>query len=149
MDDLHDNLWEIIENKREDSVNERKNIMTSGWTESQINLYIMNMKYLMKIEILRFWSTFEILNDFYSYSIGKQLAEKPELNFEEYDKDLKEFELFEIGEDGTEKLPKIEYLFEQAQVMLSEDAASAEKQEKGKKGKKAKKEDKKKRGRGK
>jgi hypothetical protein len=33
VDDLHDILWEIIENKKDEASNERKAIMNSGWVD--------------------------------------------------------------------------------------------------------------------
>ena len=104
----------MIDDKNKECLNERKIIMESGWVEGEINQYITNMKCLMKTEILRFWNVFEILKDFYCFSIGKEVPQKQELNFEEYEKDLGEMELIETNEENKEIFPKIEFLHETA-----------------------------------
>lgn len=51
VDDLHDELWNICEQKRKDATQERKNVMESTWIQNQIKSYIIHMKNLMRIEI--------------------------------------------------------------------------------------------------
>lgn len=47
--------------KKSEADNERKSIMESGWVNGQIVNYINNMKNLMRIEVLTYWSTLKIL----------------------------------------------------------------------------------------
>ena len=81
--------------------------------------YINHMKNLMKTEILSFWSILKILQDFYNYSMGREMTATPVLNFEEYDKSLEELELMQKEEDSQNvTFPKIDFLYEQAELLL-------------------------------
>ncbi len=93
--------------------------MNSGWVDGQIMNYINHMKNLMRIEILTFWSVLKILQDFYNYSMGKELQLSNILNFEEYDGDLNEMELLHKDEETDEvSFPRLDHLYEQAELLL-------------------------------
>jgi len=76
VDDLYDDLCDISDNKLEEATKEKESIMKSGWVELQITNYINHMRNLMRIEILYFWTIYQLLNDFYNYNLGKEFQQK-------------------------------------------------------------------------
>jgi hypothetical protein len=120
VDDLHDILWEIIEDKKAEASSERRAIQKSGWVDGQIQNYINHMKNMMRIEVLMFWSILNIMQDFYAYSMGKEMQMPPQLNWEEYDADLKEMELIARDEEtGEVSFPRLTHLYTQAEGLLA------------------------------
>jgi vacuolar-type H+-ATPase subunit H len=51
---LSDELWEIIEERKEQAVEERKKIMESGWVENSLNYLTTCSQQLMQAELDKF-----------------------------------------------------------------------------------------------
>lgn len=98
----------------------------------------------MRIEILYFWTIYQLLNDFYNYNLGKEFQQKQVLNLEEFDKDLSEYDLISKDEEtNKDTFPKIDFIYEEAQNLLDpehvlEDKGGKKADKKGKKGKEKK-----------
>lgn len=57
MDILSDELWEIIEERKEQHVDERKKIMESGWVEHELAFMVNSAQSLMQAEVDKFKSS--------------------------------------------------------------------------------------------
>ena len=54
VDDLNDKIYEIIETRKNEAVEERKKIMTSGWIENEMEKFYMALERLFQNEIDKF-----------------------------------------------------------------------------------------------
>ena len=62
----------------------------------------------------------KVLQDFYAYSMGREMMAPPVLDFEPYDMDLAEMELIAKDEETEEvTFPKLAYLYEEAEKLLA------------------------------
>lgn len=65
MDILSDELWEVIEERKEQHVDERKKIMDSGWIEYELGFASHSAQALMQNEVDKFKASVQLLHDYY------------------------------------------------------------------------------------
>lgn len=63
--DLGDRIWEIIDDRKEESIKERKKIMQSGWIEKEMEKFYLNIEKLVALEIDKFFTSFSAIREFY------------------------------------------------------------------------------------
>ena len=78
VEDLYQQVWEMIENKKEELIEERKQIMNSGYIEDEMELFATNIQKLFQAELDRYFGCIQIINDYYNALDGKDLPEVPE-----------------------------------------------------------------------
>lgn len=76
-DILSDELWEIIEERKEQHIEERKKIMESGWIEHEQGFIVNSAQLLMQAEVDKFKSSIQILHDYYHAFEDKLIPEAP------------------------------------------------------------------------
>jgi hypothetical protein len=64
--DLSDRIWEIIDIRKNEAIEERKKIMTSGWIEKEMERFYQHVEKLFVIEVEKFLNTLNIIRDYYS-----------------------------------------------------------------------------------
>mgnify|MGYP006950263430 CR=1 FL=1 len=62
---LSDELWEIVEDRKEQNIEERKKVMESGAVESALELLTLISMQLMQAELDKFKSSVQIMHDYY------------------------------------------------------------------------------------
>ena len=62
---LSDELWEIVEERKEQNIEERKKITESGSVESALELLTLVATQLMQAELDKFKSSVQIMHDYY------------------------------------------------------------------------------------
>ncbi|KAL4511584.1 hypothetical protein ABPG72_012429 [Tetrahymena utriculariae] len=78
VEDLHDQLYDIIEAKRDEASEERNQIIKSGWIEKEIEKFMFLIQQLLQAELSRSFSCQQIINDYYVLIQGGELQEIPE-----------------------------------------------------------------------
>jgi hypothetical protein len=76
VDTLADNLWDIISERKEDSIEEREKIKTSGWIEHELEVLTLASQRLMQNEVDKFRGLVQLLQDYY-YAIEEKLIPEP------------------------------------------------------------------------
>ena len=77
VDDLNDKIYEIIETRKNEAVEERKKIMTSGWIENEMEKFYMALERLLQNEIDKFIGSLLIMRDYYHNLDNRPLIELP------------------------------------------------------------------------
>ena len=77
VDDLNDKLHEIIESRKNEAIEERKKLMTSGWIENEMEKFYLNSERLYQAEIDRFLGSLQIISDYYHNIDNRPLIELP------------------------------------------------------------------------
>ena len=77
VDDLNDKIYEIIETRKNEAIDERKKIMTSGWIENEMEKFYMALERLFQNEIDKFIGSMQIMRDFYHNLDNRPLIELP------------------------------------------------------------------------
>lgn len=77
-EDLHEILFELVENKRDEVLEERKNVMSSGFIESEMELFVNFIQAMMQNEMFRSFRSLQIINDFYALTERKDIPDYPE-----------------------------------------------------------------------
>ena len=98
-DVLSDELWEIVEERKEKAIEFRKQIMEAGHVEFNLALLTQNAQQLMQSEVDKFKTEIQILQDYYHAVEEKLIPEAPAAT------------TVEIGFDGEEP-PAIESITE-------------------------------------
>jgi hypothetical protein len=98
---LSDELWEIIEERKDQEVDERKKIMENGWIENELAYTVNCAQQFMQGEVDKFKASIQILHDFYHSFEDKLIPELPPL------------QTVELSTEG-EELPPVESLPEGA-----------------------------------
>ncbi|CAD8083642.1 unnamed protein product [Paramecium primaurelia] len=75
VDDVYDQLIDIIDQKRDDLIVEKSQIQTSQFIENEIELYLLQLKTMLVIELDRTTNSIQLLNDYYSTLEGIELSE--------------------------------------------------------------------------
>jgi len=136
VEDLYQQLWEMIENKKEEAIEERKAIMNSGYIEDEMEFFSTNIQKLFQAELDRYFGCLQIINDYYNALNGKDLPEVPEnFIFDILPKIVDALPPIEDGE-GPEPYPRIELYYKNAIKILNgeeiEDLTLAKDNKKGK-----------------
>lgn len=82
-DVLSDELWEIVEDRKEQNVEERRKIMESGGVEFSLNFLTNCAKQLMQAELDKFKISVQLLQDYYHAIEDKILPDLPQANISE------------------------------------------------------------------
>jgi len=77
VDDLYDRIYEIIETRKIEAVDERKKIMTAGWIENEMEKFYLNLEKLFQNEADKFLGSLQIIRDYYHNLDNKPLIEIP------------------------------------------------------------------------
>lgn len=77
VDDLNDKIFETIENRKSEAIEERKKIMTAGWVENEMEKLYLNLERLYQSEIDKFVGSLHIIRDYYHNLDSKPLVELP------------------------------------------------------------------------
>ena len=99
VDDLNDKIYEIIETRKNEAVEERKKIMTSGWIENEMEKFYMALERLFQNEIDKFIGSLQIMRDYYHNLYNRPLIELP---FSTIDIIKEEIDQIPIEEFNTE-----------------------------------------------
>lgn len=76
-DVLSDELWEIVEERKEQAIEFRKQVMESGTVESSQALITTVAQQLMQAELDKFKVSIQIMNDYYHAIDDKVIPEAP------------------------------------------------------------------------
>lgn len=63
--DLSDRIWEIIDIRKNEAIEERKKIMTSGWIEKEMDKFYQHLEKLFVNEVEKFLNSLNIIRDYY------------------------------------------------------------------------------------
>lgn len=77
-DMLNDEFWDIIEQNKENAIQERQRIMNSGWIEHETQQLILKAQQFIGYEIKRCGATLNFIRDYY-------VAKKGERSLEDYE----------------------------------------------------------------
>lgn len=99
-DVLSDELWELVEDRKEANIEERKKVMESGGTEFSLNFLTNCAKQLMQAELDKFKVSVQIVWDYYHAVEEKLIPEAPSAN------------ITELTFPETEEPPAVEVLAE-------------------------------------
>ena len=66
VDKLNDRIWEIIEKRKNESINELDKIRFSGWMENEMEKFYIMFEKMMFLEVKRFLENLKIFREFYS-----------------------------------------------------------------------------------
>jgi adenylate kinase family enzyme len=77
INDMNDKIFEIIEKRKKEAVEERKNIMTSGLIETEMEKFYLNLEKLFQAEVDKFIGSLQIIRDFYHNLDNRPLIELP------------------------------------------------------------------------
>ena len=77
IDDLGDKIWEIIDIRKTEAIEERKKIISQGWIENELEKSFINITKLFQCEIDRFLSFLMILRDYYYTLDNRPLISLP------------------------------------------------------------------------
>jgi hypothetical protein len=121
VDILSDELWEIIEERKEQHVEERKKVMESGWVEHELAFMVNSAQALMQAEVDKFKSSVQILHDYYHAFEDKLIPEAPPMVTQELVADGEELPPVEALPEGADaslvasyNYPRLDKIFEKA-----------------------------------
>ena len=148
VDDLSDKIWEIIEQRKNEAIDERKRIMTSNWIENEMEKLYIHLERLFQAEIDKFTGSLQLIRDYYHGLDNRALLELPMFTVDII-KDEPDQTPLEAIEAESNSYPRVEKLYKTAlkvQFLYDESifkaerdkvAAQQEKESKEKKGKPA------------
>lgn len=82
VDDLADKIFEIIEIRKAEAIEQRRKIMTSTWIENEMEKFYHNLERLYQTEIDKYIGTIQIIKDFYHAIDNRVLCEIPQFNID-------------------------------------------------------------------
>lgn len=107
VDDLNDILFELIESKREECLEERKNILTSGFMENEMEFFLNNIQIFLFAELYRSFRALQLLTDYYNILDKKDLPDIPEHYQNQFSTNYDSFPL-ENPDDLNNPFPRLE-----------------------------------------
>ena len=120
-DSLCDEMSAIVEARREENVEERRRIMTSGWVEAQIEQLLAVAGELMQTEVDRFRNSHALLTDYFSAIQDRLVPGLPETGVQA---DVAVGALVQLdGEDAllpVEQLPEVGFEMEERAGLLEQ-----------------------------
>lgn len=63
--DLGDRIWEIVDERKDEAIEERKKIMNSGWIEKEMEKFYCNAEKIFVMEVEKFYTSLIIIRQFY------------------------------------------------------------------------------------
>ena len=107
VEDLHELLFDMIETKRDECMDERRSIINSGYLESEMEFFLNNMQTLLQAELFRAFRVSQLLTDYYSLVDRKELSEIPEYYQNQFSNNYDTLPL-ENHEDLNNPFPRLE-----------------------------------------
>ena len=102
VDDLNDKIYEIIETRKNEAVEERKKIMTSGWIENEMEKFYMALERLFQNEIDKFIGSLQIMRDYYHNLDNRPLIELPFSTIDIIKEEIDQTPIEEFNVEGEE-----------------------------------------------
>ena len=65
VSDIQDRVWEVIEERKSESIQERLKIMQSGWIEKEMEKFYFNIEKIFCMEAEKFYTSINIIRQFY------------------------------------------------------------------------------------
>lgn len=136
VEDLHDILFDLIENKRDEMLEERRNIMISGFLELEMESFLGNVYIFLQAELQRAFRCIQLLTDYYSLLDKKDLIDIPEY----YNKTLPtNYETLPLESTSNEDpnqntFPKLDRMISDSLRLFAGEEEEALQQQAGKKG---------------
>ncbi|CDW76374.1 sperm flagellar protein 2 [Stylonychia lemnae] len=142
VDILSDELWEIIEERKEQHIEERKKIMESGWVEYELTFAVSSAQLLMQSEVDKFKASVQLLHDYYHAFEDKLIPEAPQFFTQDLVADGEELPPVESLPEGADssnidqyQYPRLDKLFEKAlKTQVVQDVTQLSSQNQDKKG---------------
>lgn len=72
--DLSDRIWEIIDLRKVEAIEERRKIMASGWIENEMEKFYNTLERLFVNEVEKFLVSLNIIRDYYNALDSKNIA---------------------------------------------------------------------------
>lgn len=107
VEDLHDVLFDMIEAKRDECLDERRSIINSGYIESEMDFFLNNVQSLLQAELFRAFRVMQLLSDYYALLDRKELPEIPEFYQNQFGNNYETVPL-ENPEDLNNPFPRLE-----------------------------------------
>ena len=121
VDTLSDELWEIIEERKDQHIEERKKIMESGWVEHELAFMVSSAQGMMQSEVDKFRSSIQIIHDYYHAFEDKLIPEAPPMVTQDLLAEGEELPPVETLLEGADPLsagsytyPRLDKIFEKA-----------------------------------
>ena len=109
VDDLNDKIYEIIETRKNEAVEERKKIMTSGWIENEMEKFYMALERLFQNEIDKFIGSLQIMRDYYHNLDNRPLIELPFSTIDIIKEEIDQTPIEEFNVEGEETQQENKY----------------------------------------
>ena len=106
VDDLNDKIYEIIEARKNEAVEERKKIMTSGWIENEMEKFYMALERLFQNEIDKFIGSMQIMRDYYHNLDNRPLIELPFSTIDIIKEEIDQTPIEEFAVEGEDNNPE-------------------------------------------
>jgi len=121
VEDLHDILFDLIETKRDECLDERKNIINSGYLESEMEFFLNNIQTLLQAELFRTFRVMQLLSDYYGLLDRKELPEIPEFYQNQFSNNYDTIALENV-DDLNNPFPRLEKMINDClKVFMGED----------------------------
>ena len=75
LNTLYESLWNSLENRKNTSIAERKNIVNSGWIEEEMEKIMSDLQLLMQIEVNKLLESLLIIQNFYSFFENRPMGD--------------------------------------------------------------------------
>lgn len=75
IDNLYENLWDSIERRKNDAINERISILKSGWIENEMEKVYSDFQKLMQNEINKLLESLVIIQNYYGCFQGSPILD--------------------------------------------------------------------------
>lgn len=126
--DLADNIWDIIEIRKSEAIEERKRIMEVGFIKKEIDKFYINVEKLFILEVEKLYANINILREFY-FAMDLKLNSIDTMKFNPIDilKDkevisspiiLEESKYGKFEDPDFHKYPRLEKLFKNSFKLL-------------------------------
>jgi hypothetical protein len=113
VEDLHETLFDLVESKRDEALEERKNIINSCFIENEMELFVNFIHSMVQNEMFRSFRSLQILNDFYALAEKKDLPDYPEYFSATLNTNYENLPV-ESEENGIITYPRVEKLINDA-----------------------------------
>lgn len=84
IDHLNDSIWNIIDQRKNESIEERLKIVSSGWIELEMERMYMMIERMIMIETERFFKNVGFLREYYQIIENKQLIDNTNVKYDLY-----------------------------------------------------------------
>lgn len=120
MDALYESLWGPIELRKDTAIKERKNIVSSGWIEEEMERICGDIQLLMQIEINKLLESLLIIQNFFAFFENAHMGDFIEhLIIDPFGGEHVNVEM----EDGSDNFPKLRLIYENAADIIAKSIA--------------------------